>query len=799
MLKGSWSIRTKIVLGTGAVALTSWGLLAAFSHAVSGMLLSASSRQMFEAASISMSAELRSTYEPVERTTSLLAHSPLVDAQNEAERMRQVPVLIAILQQTPAAAAIQVGDDRGNYFIVRVMNDALSRRFDAPPGSLYQADIIDAAARTYRRWFYDDAGRVIAARQLPASDYDPRTRPWYRAAMKAPSSAVTPPYVFFFMAEVGITVGHASANRRAVVATDVALSSLSRALANLGLTPASAAVLHDAEGVVAWSGSAPPLVAQVDGTLRRRAVGELGHAGLSAVASGQVPPGWLFHRAKLGLGDEAGSELIVAVPEEELLADIRRMRTQVLLVSFVVLGLLVPLTWVLANRISTPLRELHQAIGRVRAGDHLDFWLPDIRSRDEVGDLNLALRTLRESLKGSAQQLAAATAARERLESELGIARRIQMGFVPGGGRYAKDFAHASLFASLIPARAVGGDLYEVISLPGGRIFVAVGDVSDKGIPAALLMSRVVTLAKLLVPGTADLGELLRTLNRQLADGNAECMFVTLFCVILDPASGEARCACAGHNPPLAVRHRTVSELTVASGPPLGLFEGAAYSESTIRLEPGERLLMYSDGITEAFDAQQRQFGVERLVATAGRIGLSGTVEQLGSAVLADVAAFAGSTPQSDDITLLVLARGAAAPPPLALRLIGQEARIGNATGALAAFAERAGLPDGLRADLLTVLDELLANALGHGADDPARLEVEIGLSIEDGAVVLRFADNGASFDPLSAPPPPFDAPLIERPPGGLGLYLIRQLTDSQHYARQDGRNVLLLRRALTA
>lgn len=793
-----WSIRTKIVLGTGAVALFTWLLLVGFSYAVTGLLLRASSERMFEAASSAMSAELRSTYQPVESATSVLAFSQLMNARDEAARLRQVPLLIEVLRRTPAATAIQVGNERGDYFIVRVLNDALARRFEAPAGSVYEADIIDGASRRYRRWFYDRDGGLRVARELAPIDYDPRERPWYRRAMATPGASATPPYVFFFMSEIGITVAHASADRRAVVATDVTLASLSRALAALQMTESAAAVLHDADGVVAWSGRAPALAAQADGTLRRRAIGELDHPALAGFTGGGAPAGWLMHRATLGLGDDASSELVITVPEAELLADVRRMRARVLLVSLVVLALLLPLTWVLGNRISRPLREVHEAIGRVRSGD-FDFWLPDIRSRDEVGDLNQALRTMRESIKQGVKELAAATAARERLESELGVARRIQMGFVPGGGRFWKAFPQAGVLASLIPARAVGGDLYEVISLPGGRIFVAVGDVSDKGIPAALLMSRVVTLAKLLVPGTADLGELLRTLNRQLADGNAECMFVTLFCVILDPASGEARCACAGHNPPLAVRHRTVSELTVASGPPLGLFEGAAYSESTIRLEPGERLLMYSDGITEAFDAQQRQFGVERLVATAGRIGLSGTVEQLGSAVLADVAAFAGSTPQSDDITLLVLARGAAAPPPLALRLIGQEARIGNATGALAAFAERAGLPDGLRADLLTVLDELLANALGHGADDPARLEVEIGLSIEDGAVVLRFADNGASFDPLSAPPPPFDAPLIERPPGGLGLYLIRQLTDSQHYARQDGRNVLLLRRALTA
>ena len=652
----SWSIRTKIVLGTGAVALISWLLLAGFSYAATGLLLAASSQRMFEAVSSSMSAELRSTYEPVERTTSLLAHSQLMDAQDEAARLRQVPVLIEILRRTPAAAAIQVGNQRGDYFIVRRLNDALKRRFEAPTGSVYEADILNGPSRSYRRWFYDDAGLLIHTRQLAPTDYDPRIRPWYLSAMEATGAAATPPYVFFFMGEIGITVGHASADRRAVVATDVTLASMSRALAELRVTDSTAAVLHDAQGVVAWSGDAPALVAQPDGTLRRRGIGELGHPALAALAKGAAPQGWLVHRTHLKLRNEPSSELIVAVPEGELLVDVRSMRARFLLVSFVVLALLIPLTWVLADRISTPLRQVHEAIARVRGGD-FDFWLPDIRSRDEVGDLNLALRTMRESLKQSVKELAAATAARERLESELAIARRIQMGFVPGGGRFSRAFANASLFASLIPARAVGGDLYEVIELPDGRIFVAVGDVSDKGIHAALLMSRVVTIAKLLVPSSDNLAALLGSLNQQLAEGNAECMFVTLFCAIVDARTGAAKCASAGHNPPLLVRESGVAKLSIESGPPLGLMEDAEYVESAIQLDARQRLVMYTDGITEAFDEQRRQFGDERLVAVIEKAGLAGSAEELGSAILGEVSAFAGGAPQSDDITVLVLDR----------------------------------------------------------------------------------------------------------------------------------------------
>jgi sigma-B regulation protein RsbU (phosphoserine phosphatase) len=796
LLNTSWSIRTKIVLGTGAVALISWLLLAAFSYAVTGLLLAASSRQMFDAASRSISAELRSIYEPVARTNTLLAVSRRMGAQDEATRLSLVPFLIEVLRQTPAAAAIQAGDDRGDYFIVRALNDALSRRFEAPPRSLYEADIIDGASHGFRRWFYDDAGRLIAARQLVPSDYDPRTRPWYRGAMEAPGAAVTPPYAFYFMKEIGVTVGHATPDRRAVVATDVTLASMSRVLAALRLTPSSAAVLRDADGIIAWSGDAPALVEQADGTLRRRAIEELDHPALTAIAKGTAPSGWLVHRTSLGIGDDASSELIVAVPQAELLADARRTRTRVLLVSFVVLGLLIPLTWVLANRISTPLRELHEAIGRVRGGD-FDFWLPEIRGRDEVGDLNLALRTMRESLKQSVKELAAATAARERLQSELDIARRIQMGFVRGGGRLSGTFAGADLFGCLVPARAVGGDLYEMIELPDGRLFVAVADVSDKGIHAALLMSRVVTLAKLLVPSTNDLAALLHNLNSQLVEGNDESMFVTLFCAIVDARTGEAKYASAGHNPPLVVRKGAVTLLPVDSGPPLGLFDGAAYAESATLLQPRERLVMYTDGITEAFDEQGSQFGVERLVAVLEAIGSAGSVQDLGSTILREVSSFAGAAPQSDDITLLILDRMSASFPPMVMRLKGADITIGNALDPVNGFAERAGLPSELRNDVLVIVDEVLSNLLKYASPDRDKLEVEIQMSIEKGALVLRFVDSGAPFDPLSATASQPEIPVEKRQAGGLGIHLIKALTDSQRHTREDGRNVLVLTRSI--
>lgn len=653
---GSWSIRTKIVVGTGIVVSASWLLLVGFSFAATSLLLNISAKQMFESASRVLSAEMRHAYEPVERTTALLAVSKIVLARSEADRLRFVPVLVERLRDLPAATAIQVGDDAGGFFIVRALNEVLVGRFEAPPGTAFGADLIEGGSGRFRRWFYDDALKLIESRELPPSAFDPRSRPWYQRAVDADGVVATPPYVFFFMGKIGVTLARSTADRSTVVATDITLDSMSRALAAHRITPSAQALIGGPRGVLAWSGAGAALVTESGGALRARTLGELGHPAFSAIAAGQTAQGWLVHRAPLGIRSAQDAELIIAVPEAELLAELAGVRTRVLVISFVILALVVPLTWALANRIANPLRDLHKAIRRVGEGD-FDFGLPEARTRDEVGDLNRALRAMQGSLKRHVEALAAAAAARERLRSELDIARRIQMSLVPGGGQLTGAAEGMPLFGRLVPARAVGGDLYLVMPLGEGRVFVAVGDVSDKGIPAALLMSRVVALTKMLLPKSADLASLLRDVNDELAEGNDECMFVTFFCAVVDARTGAMRYACAGHNPPLVVGGDAVRWLALESGPPLGLFAGSAYAESSVRLERGDRLVMYSDGITEAFNAAREQFSEERLQAMLETGGRGGSIEHLGNAILDGVTAFAGGAPQSDDITLLILER----------------------------------------------------------------------------------------------------------------------------------------------
>lgn len=244
---------------------------------------------------------------------------------------------------------------------------------------------------------------------------------------------------------------------------------------------------------------------------------------------------------------------------------------------------------------------------------------------------------------------------RRKLESELSIARSIQMSMVPGAGQFKEKYRNWTIEAWLQPAKAVGGDLYEFIRLPNGKAVVAVGDVSDKGAPAALFMAKTVSLLNLLArTHDGDLGKIADDLNRELCRSNDSCMFVTLILCVIDLTTGKVTWLNGGHNAPLDVQSVAAPAfLNLESGPPLGLYENASYAISATNISPGQKVTLYSDGITEAFNAAGEEFGDDRLLSLGYRANLE--QEGLLDFLKQEILDFIGQAPQSDDITLLTI------------------------------------------------------------------------------------------------------------------------------------------------
>ena len=258
------------------------------------------------------------------------------------------------------------------------------------------------------------------------------------------------------------------------------------------------------------------------------------------------------------------------------------------------------------------------------------------------------------------QQWREATASRDKLvtlQNELDIASDVQQSILPG------DFPSNAKYqtcANMVPARNVGGDFFDFVSLPQDRMLATVADVSDKGIPAALFMMSSRTALKGAAIGSGSPGATLAEANRVLQADNPTRMFVTVVTAVYDPHNGQCTYASAGHDPPVVVHtDGTATQLPATGGIALGIIPELSFAEETVTLEPGETLVLYTDGVSEAMNVDQEEFGTQRILELFnGRPPRD--ADEATAVIFEAVAEFAGEAPASDDITCLALHRSTA-------------------------------------------------------------------------------------------------------------------------------------------
>lgn len=352
----------------------------------------------------------------------------------------------------------------------------------------------------------------------------------------------------------------------------------------------------------------------------------------------------------------------VIIPMEELTADVVDYQRMTLIITLVGLLVLAVIVVLISRRLSVPLLSLAHSSRALAAGD-LDTAIDDYHLQDEVGTLARQFQSMQGSLKQYIADLEQATNLRQRLEGELGAAHDIQMQMLPDRGCSDIDSEHWQLQARMEPAKSVGGDLYHYQSLSTSRLFFALGDVSDKGVAAALFMAKTQTLLRQLcgalncggAPLTELLAALMTELNVQLCQDNDSCMFVTLICGVLDIHSGELTLISAGHHGPVLLTDR-YSLLEVEAGPALGFYEDAEFEAMVTELPPAASLLLSSDGVEEAADPNYQLFGEQRLEQVLSR-GLGQPQPGYLGLLLAAIEKFRSGAEPNDDMTVMLLTR----------------------------------------------------------------------------------------------------------------------------------------------
>jgi len=443
-------------------------------------------------------------------------------------------------------------------------------------------------------------------------------------------------------------------------------------------------------------------------------------------------------------------------------------------------------------RLVVPLVSQGELIGLINLGERLSDQEYSSDDHRLMNDLSTqAAPALRIAQLVQQQKLEAAE--RERIAQELRVARLIQQTLLP---QELPALAGWGVSAYYQPARAVGGDFYDFLYFPNGKVGFIVADVTDKGVPAALVMATTRTLLRAAAERLEAPGAVLARTNDVLVQEIPPKMFVTCFYALLDPATGHLRYANAGHDVPYHYTAQGVVELR-ATGMPLGLMSGMGYDEKETTLAAGDYVLLYSDGLVEAHNPAREMFGFPRLQALLADQTDGRTLNQF---LLDQLTAFTGpGWEQEDDVTLVTVQREVASGE---WRVASFEVASapGNERLAMEWVAEVVGdlLPAARLEKLKTAVAEATMNAMEHGnqydPDKPARLKVFVEeASTSTGSVRVTITDQGSS-QPSPAAAPDLAAKLAgEQSPRGWGLFLIQAMVDEMHVHQDNQQHTIEL------
>ncbi len=417
-------------------------------------------------------------------------------------------------------------------------------------------------------------------------------------------------------------------------------------------------------------------------------------------------------------------------------------------------------------------------------------------SQDEVGKLADAFMHMERQLRAYLHELTETTRANERIQSELRIARDIQMSMLPHGNGEWQRNPRIAIAAALEPAREVGGDFYDYFMIDEHRLAFAIGDVSGKGIPASLFMA----VSKALVRAVTSLArtfssngllpqEVLQRVNQELCRENDLLMFVTLFLGVLDTQTGEVIYSSAGHNPPFLLEHtpQRATLLPPARGTPLGIKATSRYQAHALTLKPGAALLLYTDGLTEARDLAG-QFYSEARVEDFLQRSAAPNMHELAQDLLAEVKNFAQEAPAYDDLTLLALQY--LPQPQLTLKLRNRLEDLQALLPQLEAFGARQHLEQEDRLCVRLAVEEIITNTIKYGYEDEAVHEIVVHLHLREAVLYLRIEDDARPFNPLE-----ISMRKSENEAGGHGLKLVKAMLEEYTYQRIDGKNIFTARK----
>ena len=482
--------------------------------------------------------------------------------------------------------------------------------------------------------------------------------------------------------------------------------------------------------------------------------------------------------------------IIAAMPETEaMFMRDASLYTSVFMQVLIFAALFVFIYILIKRVIINNLKKINDTLGRITEGD-LNVTV-DVRSNEEFSSLSDDINSTVTTLKRYIAEAAA------RIDKELEYAKQIQLSALPTNFPEGEEYG---IYAQMIAAKEVGGDFYDFYKLGDNTVAFLAADVSGKGIPAAMFMMTAKTIIKDLAERGLPVNEIFTQANEKLCENNESGMFVTAWMGILNLTTGNVQFANAGHNPPLLKRADGSFEyLKTRAGFVLAGMEGVRYRVGELTLNPGDRLFLYTDGVPEATNVENKLYGEDRLLTFMNQ-NASVKATELLPALKANIDEFVGEAPQFDDITMLMFDYK---PQEGGERMTyktfpAKTESLSDVLGFVDQMLDNFGCPMKIQMAVCVAIEEVFVNvahyAYGEGQGD---MRLGIGFDEESRAVTFLMTDQGVPFDPLQKPDLDITLSAEDREIGGLGIFIAKKTMDSISYAYENGENILTMTKKL--
>ena len=484
-----------------------------------------------------------------------------------------------------------------------------------------------------------------------------------------------------------------------------------------------------------------------------------------------------------------GSYIIAVMPQSEAVLS-RNVSVGITTVMEVIIffALFVLIYFLIKKLIVNNIERINDSLTKITDGDLNE--VVDVRTHVEFAslsdDINSTVGTLKKYIADAAA----------RIDAELAFAKAIQHSALPSVFPPFPTRKEFDIWATMDTAKEVGGDFYDFYKLNDTTVAFLAADVSGKGIPAAMFMMTAKTIIKDLAESGMAVNDIFTKANEKLCENNESRMFVTAWMGILDLTTGKMQFANAGHNPPLIKRANGDFEyLKTRAGFVLAGMEGVRYRASELTIYPGDRLFLYTDGVPEATNTENKLYGEDRLLDFMNKNATAEATEFL-PALKANIDEFVGEAPQFDDITMLMfdykLKEGGV--QMMNKTFPAKVEALSDVLGFVDETLESFECPMKIQTAVCVAIEEVFVNvahyAYGEGEGD---MTLGIGFDAESREITFRMTDKGTPFDPLKKPDPDITLPAEDREIGGLGIFITKKTMDTVTYAYENGENILTM------